>query len=233
MGIDRQVIEEYKNDYEFHRWFAKDSSKETYDQIVQSIKYHLPKDWSSCLEVGCGAGTFTKVISEKNLYADYFLTDISQEMIKQAKNNVHLVKAKFQVVDTEKLRFLKKFDLILAIRTLRYCQDKFVALRRLYRALKPGGKILIVNQNTRTAFQILGINKSKEDIHQNDWSYEQYTDALWLAGFVNIKAYPCVLKAKVFGKKTDQFIHKSMHKEPLSMTSELLSGSWIITAEKS
>ena len=72
---------EFKNNYEFNRWFSDVGVRRGYFMTCNSILYQLNKvSFASCLELGPGPGTWTKILFRKNVRAQFDLVDISKEM---------------------------------------------------------------------------------------------------------------------------------------------------------
>ncbi|WP_298486782.1 class I SAM-dependent methyltransferase [uncultured Maribacter sp.] len=117
-------------------------SKTTYD-LLQI------KDAESVLEIGLGNGKFIESILAYGNSISYTGIDISEIMITEAKkinrhlldtNHIDLFKA-----DVEKMSFWDEtFDKICTINTIYFWKNPSIALKEMYRVLKPNG-ILIVS----------------------------------------------------------------------------------------
>ncbi len=86
---NRDNISKYGQDYEFKRWLSNENAKTDYAMTYRAIEFGI-KDikFNSCLELGPGPGTWTKLILNKKDNTKIVLLDISKEMLKQAKNNL-------------------------------------------------------------------------------------------------------------------------------------------------
>lgn len=83
--------------------------------IKKIISKFKPK---SILEIGCGSGRFTKILSELTEFEKYFAIDISQGQIDSAKKFVNNEKIDFQCTKVQDLDIDEKFDLIFSSEVL-------------------------------------------------------------------------------------------------------------------
>jgi len=97
-------------------------------------------DSKKVLDIGCGTGEFANLFSK----FDYYGIDISIKYIKYAAENN---KGNFKVMDATKLEFPdNNFNYILIMAILHHLDDDRISkvLLEARRVLKPGGKILIM-----------------------------------------------------------------------------------------
>lgn len=87
---NQQAQTKFGGDYEYRRWFSDELKKAGYQMTRESICYHFLGGnlFYDCLELGPGAGTWTKLFLEKYPEAEFDLVDISSEMLKLAKENL-------------------------------------------------------------------------------------------------------------------------------------------------
>lgn len=112
--------------------------KELYDKIGEKYSKFVPdgkkyvtiptflsmipnKKVKSILDLGCGDGFFTRILSEFKP-SEIIGIDISKEMIKRAK--MKSSKIKYYVEDVSKLRLNKNFDLVSAVYLLNYSKTE-------------------------------------------------------------------------------------------------------------
>jgi len=114
----------------------RQSGKEDYEKYVASDP--LMKSYGVFLEIGCGTGRMTEFINKKY---DVVATDISEEMINQAKNRLDGIY--FLVTDGETLPIpSESIDIVFSylvfqhMKTMEMVESNF---REAYRVLKPGG----------------------------------------------------------------------------------------------
>lgn len=115
-------------------------------EIISKVKNKKLK----CLDVGCGYGRIASLVVKKNpnLFVDGI--DISKTFV--AMYNKKLKgKGKAVVGDVKKLPYKKNtFDFIWVVGTLMYLEtlkDQEAGMKELFRVLKKGGEILIIEPN--------------------------------------------------------------------------------------
>ncbi|WP_448700127.1 class I SAM-dependent methyltransferase [Mucilaginibacter sp. AW1-3] len=90
------------------------------------------------LDIGCGTGYLAQQI--RNLGADVLGTDLSPDMIAQAKANYPLVD--FAVADASRFSFTEPFDAIFSNAALHWVKDHDGMMKCVYNSLKPGGRFV-------------------------------------------------------------------------------------------
>ncbi|KAK7222205.1 hypothetical protein V2G26_010208 [Clonostachys chloroleuca] len=154
------------------------------------------------LEVGGGRGNATKVIldslSSKNMvkrYRNFTFTDVSEDAVNRAKDALSSYAAlKFAVLDIEKdvleQQFTQKYDVVFVSQRFYTAKRMSLALENCRRLLKPGGKLLLLQNIEQTIGQqfILGALPDywagdKEDSCLNLGTWEK---SLTKAGFSDV-----------------------------------------------
>lgn len=102
---------------------------------------------SKCLvlEIGCGTGLFTKelAVTDNTIIA----IDISDELVKKAKERVHAQNVKFVVGNAYKTKFKpNRYDFIVGSSSLHHLEVDS-ALKEFSRILKPGGGFMFTEPN--------------------------------------------------------------------------------------
>ena len=111
-------------------------------QVAQSFDYIQPGQ--KILEAGSATGVFS--FEYEKFGIDLTSVDLSPENIKWASDKAKKLnsKVKFQVADIESLPFHDNtFDGVLSFSTLRYVPNVDLALKEIYRVIKPGGYIIL------------------------------------------------------------------------------------------
>lgn len=116
-------------------------------EIENIVKYIEDKE--SCLEIGCGNGASSIEIS-KIRELDLLSTDDNEEMIKLAKKQpINEIKGniQFQKLNVLDLNYNQKFDTVYSIRciiNLLLWEDQKIALQKMAKAVKQGGKLILL-----------------------------------------------------------------------------------------
>jgi len=150
----------------------------------------------SVLDIGCGTGNLTFKIKSltKNRVTGI---DVSEGMIKEAVKNYKNTGIEFLTKNAQDSSFNEEFDVIFCNSTFQWFNDIELSLKKLYIALKPGGRIGI--QAPATDYYcpnfILAIDKITKDerigktfsYFQNPWlffnSSKEYEEIFRKEGF--------------------------------------------------
>lgn len=113
------------------------------DELLSKLKLN---DHESVLDIGCGDGKVTAKIAAR--VPNGFVTGIdnSESMVKFAEERYPKYiyrNLNFEVMDAKELSFINRFDVVFSNAALHWVDDHRLALQRMYRSLKPGGRILI------------------------------------------------------------------------------------------
>jgi len=131
--------------YDNYRWrnsfAARSDFKNTKERLILFLNCQKT---DSILEVGCGEGTWTELIAP--LCREYDAIDISGEMLKIAKKRKGCEGINFFHTTFESFNTNKQYDKIFMVRVFEYMKDKNKMLKKIYKLLKPGGKIVIVTK---------------------------------------------------------------------------------------
>ena len=229
-----------KEGYEFWRWKSNPNKRTDFEQTRISIEKHLVKKAKNALEIGCGPGTWTKMIVKKTENLD--LLDISKEMLNEAKSVIGN-RANYILGDFEKHIFPEqsRYDLIVSIRALEYMSDKEAVVEKLFTLLRKGGRVFIITKNPyaelRKRVPFIGMFSKTPEIHTG-WIYYRDLEKLFRkAGFRDIKTYPVVwhpyfvYRTKIHNTLTRQ-IHKKTHNKPIGDKCRRFIESYLITAKR-
>lgn len=94
----------------------------------------------SFLDVGCGNGWVVRKISMHHLCLKAIGIDKSNKMIIQARKNKKNPKEQYIHTGIEEWKHARKFDFVFSMESLYYSDSIKVALKKIFRLLKPGGQ---------------------------------------------------------------------------------------------
>jgi ubiquinone/menaquinone biosynthesis C-methylase UbiE len=105
---------------------------------------HVPTPCNECLEIGCGTGSFARLLAGRSQHV--LGLDLSPEMIRIARmRSSAFTNIDYQVADILEWPFPREqFDCIASIATLHHLPLDFM-LERMKTALKPGGVLLVLD----------------------------------------------------------------------------------------
>lgn len=105
---------------------------------------HLPANCQSSLEIGCGTGTFARLLAQRS--QNVLALDLSPEMIRIARErSAKAPNVEFELVDVRERVFpVESFDCIVTIATLHHLPLREI-VSKMKAALKPGGVLLVID----------------------------------------------------------------------------------------
>ncbi len=111
--------------------------------IVDELINHLPAlTNANILEIGCGSGTLTRKLLEKYPDAQFHVTDISPNMIKEAQKNVGKAEhVQWSLMDGEKVSDKRTYDLIVGSMAFQWFEHPEESLSSLRDLLNPTGHL--------------------------------------------------------------------------------------------
>ena len=122
------------------------------------------KDKPRVLDLGAGTGLLTKYLFEKYPKAEFTLIDISEEMLKLAKNRFQGY-SNFKYITADYLEHdFKNFDIIVSSLSIHHIEDedKKKLYKKIYDALNPEGIFL-------NADQVIGSTPNIDKTYQMNW----------------------------------------------------------------
>lgn len=96
------------------------------------------------LDIGCGSGAISKWIADKVPKGRVIGTDLSQSMVAQAVRDFRKTSnLTFLCQTAENTSFQELFHLVTSFHALHFVASQQLVLEKIYRALLPGGRVLI------------------------------------------------------------------------------------------
>ncbi len=142
----------------------------------------------SLCHLGCGTGWLTLFAARCGATVEGY--DISPGMIEIARDNAaeQGLDATFEVGDYESLDLERRFDLCLVYEALHHSHRPELVLRTARRALRPGGRLLLVEPNW--AHRYFGRDAtSRFGTTENGYSTRHLKRALRAEGFVDVRRF--------------------------------------------
>lgn len=142
--------------------------------------------YESLLDIGCGDGKITELISKRLFQGKAIGIDSSKDMIRFAKHkytNEKFPNLFFQIADACQLSFENEFDVIYSNAALHWVEDQMCVLHNAYKSLKANGRILFQmggKGNLDEMFDIISktlkSNKWKKYFENFEFPYFFYSD---------------------------------------------------------
>lgn len=120
------------------------SLRSSYRRLAEILQPGL-----TVLDVGCGTGAITKGIAEAIAPDGHAVgIDVNSRLIEEARRTHGDVPGlSFEVCDVYRLPYRERFDMVTAARCLQWLAHPREALRSMVAALKPGGRVAVLDYN--------------------------------------------------------------------------------------
>ena len=145
LGINGEKAKYYDT---MAREFRMDEMRRQATEVAEHLK-----EGDSVLEIASGAGYLSIELSKLGKF-HITGTDISNDLIEIAKDNAKsaAVKVEFQQGNVSALPFAAdSFNFIVCVLAFKNFKEPIVALKEMYRVLKPGGTVLIMDLNGKAS----------------------------------------------------------------------------------
>ena len=127
------------------------SDGEAYEQFMGRWSHEVgkaflawlqPPTGARWLDVGCGTGIFTELISDTCAPASVLAIDPSESQIARARTQVTRARTKFRLADARELPLPDNFlDVVVSALVMNFIPDKARAMSEMRRVARPGGLI--------------------------------------------------------------------------------------------
>lgn len=98
------------------------------------------------LDAGCGIGVFTMELAKQHPTAEVLGVDLEEDLVEHAglvARTAGIENCRFVRRDVTDLGFRESFDLVLSVDNLEHVEDDVGALRSIFHALEPGGRLVV------------------------------------------------------------------------------------------
>lgn len=179
--------------------FPKKTEEEHFERYKFASNFVKGK---KVLDIACGVGYGCKIYSEfgaKSIVGvDILNSNIQYAKLKYSANNISFIQNNLYDIDYE-----EEFDVITSFETIEHIENDSLALRKLYKALKPDGILMISTPNRK----ITSPNaKTIKDKPENEFHIREYT----LGEFKCLANKNGFRVKKVFGQRNRMFFSFSL-----------------------
>lgn len=199
---DSLIPDMYQDNYEFLRWFKNSRVIQDYVMTYRSIENHISKlKFDSCMELGPGPGTWTRILFRTNPEAVFDLVDISREMKNQFKLEMRQSpNVSYNVNDFYDYISDEKYGLFFSSRAIEYIEDTEKLCEKIVSHIVRGGTGVIVTKNPNhfNLQKIIG-GKTKKH-HTGQISPVRLIELLRAQGCRDIKLYPCIYRVPLLDR---------------------------------
>ena len=204
--IDKRVVE--KNFSRCANLYDEYSEIQSFaaDELIKELPDH---DFIRILEIGCGTGTYTRLLRERFNQARIKAVDISGSMIEAARRKLHAGGIDFITADAEEIELFEKFDLVTSNAAFQWFSDAAGTISKYENLLTDNGAMCFSTFGPLT-FRELGIALEKAFCVQGP---------ICASKFLEKKELEAVLK-RCFG---DIFVRERIVKRTYPSVIELLS----------
>lgn len=137
----------------------------------------------SVLEIGSGHGTYSSRVIRDVMGRQVILSDVDQEFIAELKNTHPQPHVAVRNIDIRKqddfLQIEEQVDSAFALNVLEHVEPDLLALRNIYRCLKPGGRLVLLVPAHQRLYNCI----DKGVGHQRRYAKEEFIEKAALAGF--------------------------------------------------
>jgi ubiquinone/menaquinone biosynthesis C-methylase UbiE len=152
--VKKELIEFYNTSNEYLEDLKEHDavgSREYLKIVVDSVHRYLKSEDISLLEVGCGTGYSSFLLSK--IFSKVVGADISSKFIDHACRNYDKDNLFYRKEDAANLSFKNgEFDVVASFDFIEHCYDVTKALEEMCRVLAPNGLIIILSPNLCSFF---------------------------------------------------------------------------------
>ena len=146
------------------------------------------------LDVGCGGGKTVSRLAQRAVLGKVFGIDYSADMVEYSKkvNKELIAENRVEIIEAsvDNTGFPDDFfDLVTAIETYYFWPNVPATLREIKRVLKPGGKLLMINEMVKDGVYDVKCAKTIEKAHVRLLSVDETKNVMQNFGFTDVQIF--------------------------------------------
>lgn len=153
------------------------------------------------LDVACGDGYGTKVLSKKMKYV--VGVDRNKDYLNIAKSKYNNDNIEYKCIDVDKETIVGKYDGIVCFETLEHLKYSDRFLKNLYNILNENGVMILSVPNSK--YEIVENGQNRDSFHLHIFKYEDITKKLQEVGFYIKKVYGQSYINKIVNKEIEKY----------------------------
>lgn len=134
-------------DHEPARFSTAASTYDNHSGLQARVARHLLDllptglELDSILEVGCGTGLFTRLLTKQFPAANLYVCDVSKQMLRRARRKLNDNSIHWLVADARQLRITRKFPLLTSSASFHWMRPLSTLFANLRQQLQPDGRL--------------------------------------------------------------------------------------------
>jgi 2-polyprenyl-3-methyl-5-hydroxy-6-metoxy-1,4-benzoquinol methylase len=232
-----QMPGKFGDDYEHERWFRDDIQRAGYHLTLRAVSRHVLSDErlnpSRVLELGPGAGTWTKFLAKRFPRAKIDVVDISREMLARAKKALEK-ETHISYTETDILDWTPKvtYDFFFSSRVIEYIDDKQAFVDKIFSVLSPGARGFVITKMPHYTREKL-LRRKSSTLHQGQIEPSELLKLFRDAGFHDVVAYPVTVSIPVLhNAKWNARLGRFLDQFPLGLFGLVVSESYGVVFRK-
>lgn len=239
------VKDKYKGNYEHARWFSNPLKQAGYHMtkyvvdnfVVKTIKKSSSSQ-SKVLELGPGAGTWSKVLVESLPKSKFDLVDISKEMLDNCRRTLADAGLNAENVSFFEENFIdwqtkEKYDLFFSSRVIEYFPDKRILAEKIYSLMNSGAQGYIITKTPKYLFDRIR-GRAEQAFHSGQIKPKHFKEILMRAGFSDVEIRPVTFSFPLASSAPlNMFLHKIFRCSSLNTPLSYLTESYLVSFRKS
>jgi trans-aconitate 2-methyltransferase len=216
-------------------WNATEYAKNSSNQF-EWAKELIPKmgltGKESVIDIGCGDGKVTQLLSTYLPHGRAVGVDTSEEMIRQARKqfpNCHNPNLTFLKMDARQITFREQFDVAFSSACLHWIIDHQAVLKGVHGALDKNGKLLFQMAGKGNAQDIIAV---VEELISEEDCKPYFKNFTFPYGFYEPTEYTRWLKEAGFKPERVELIPKQMHLKGIGELIGWIRTTWLPFTER-